>query len=346
MSEIYGTITIKRERKIVNTINRWFRFIAILLIAISVIISITIEAKAQVVQGGTVLSLPFDDVENYAATNCRSSFVIFAMQRRQSDNQLFVTGRTFVDNPRFKSKAEVDAMFQSKLSEVLNQTLTNTNADFSKEFIIHAYADGLVGRAGRMEFFDFFEYLSTLEFQYSSVSGKYNIPDLSGYKMPIVPKLVFFIPTIRWAVQQPYDENGNIISWGVKDSKNNPDPEIGWVDRANELLFIETRFLTGEPNRFKLIVNDGAYRVVDGSGVERPGIIPIRTSITNNLDGTVTIRVLGGDSFRTLLLEESTNFTTWTEVYRVERIPDYYGEQAFEITLPSSQRSFFRVKGL
>ncbi len=330
-----------------TTIARLVRFIAISLIAISIIIG----ARAQVVQGGTVLRLPLDNIEEYAATN--TSILWVQVYQIMIDGYSTVSSRLSSDilNPRL-TKDQLDELLRNRMNTLLGEMLTepiDPDLDLTRELRVSADATGRIGKGGASsQTIEFLDCTSPISFVRVTTGNNdvYTIPDVSQYEMRMNNRIAFRVKGLRWAVQQLYDEEGNFQSYGLKDGKNNSDPDIGWVDATKELLYVDTRLITGEPHTYKVVLNDGAYRVVDGSGVERPEIIPIRTAIMDNSDGTVTVRVLGGDSYRTLVLEESTDFSDWTEIHRVERRPDFYGEQAFQVTLPSSEYSFFRVKGL
>jgi len=329
---------------VVNTIKR---FLAILLIAIS-----TIWVQVQVVLGGgTPLNLPFNSLEEYAATN--SSIMVVVISQKKLDGFTTIYSRQIktIMNPR-QSLYQLNNAFQAQVQTLFNEMLvgpTDPDFDFSREFRILTYTTGLIGKWGSGSEIIFFlynyDFVSFVRISGEGDESVYDVPTVHP-TLNVYDKIAFHVPGLRWAVQQLYDEEGNFLSYGLKDGKNNPSVEEGWVDPEKELLYVDTRLITGEPQTYKIVLNDGEYRVIDGSGVERPQIIPLRTSITNNHDGTVTVRVLGGDSYRTLLLEESTDFSTWTEIYRVERLPDYYSDQAFQITVPSTSHSFFRVKGL
>ena len=325
------------------------RYIAILLIAISIIIG----ARAQVVLGGgTPLNLPFSNLEEYAATNSSIfSVLIYQIGLDGYSTQSSRLFRKILSPNQRLHKEGLNALFLENINVLFQEMLTepvDPDFDFSREFHILAESTGALGKnLDNFEVIQFYHNFDVINFvRVSGETGDYVAPDISHIEMKINNVIAFRVKDLQWAVQQLYDEEGNYLSYGLKDGKNNPSVEEGWVDAPKELLYVDTRLITGQPQTYKVILNDGEYRVIDGSGVERPQIIPLRTSITNNHDGTVTIRVLGGDSYRTLLLEESTDFSDWVEIYRVERLPDYYSDQAFQITVPSTSHSFFRVKGL
>ncbi len=246
----------------------------------------------------------------------------------------------------------MDMLLLESMNILLREMLTvpvDPDFDFSREFHVLAESTGALGKdLDNFEVIRYYRNFEVISFvRVSDEIGDYVAPDISHIEMHLNNVIAFRVKGLQWAVQQLYDKEGNYLSGGLKDGKNNPSVEEGWVDLEKELLYVDTRLITGQPQTYKVILNDGEYRVIDGSGVERLEIIPLRTAITNNHDGTVTVRVLGGDSYRTLLLEESTDFTNWVEIYRVERQPDYGPyEQAFQVTVPTLPHSFFRVKGL
>ena len=328
-----------------KTIQMFRYMITIFLVVISVTLS------AQVTLGGTTvgIKLPFDSVENYAATNS-SVLIDVAVIRENPDGTGEVIGRSLTPvGIRFTSKAAMEAVFQSKLALAFTQAVgtTKTNVDFTRPLLVYGDVTGFVGEwVNSIPCVLFFHY-STIQF--AMVDGHPVAPtDLSSYRLTLQDRIPFYIPGIKWAILQDYDAGGHVFNW--VNTLLDPNPEV--VDTLAQVLFISTSSLvTNSPNRLKVIFGTGdenKYRVLDGFGAEKPEIIPIRTEIVRNLDKTYTVKVYGGDSWRTLVLEESTDLVHWTETLRRVNYYDFSttSGKRFEVKVDGVVNKFFRVKGL
>ena len=314
-----------------------------------VVISVTLSA--QVVLGGTTagIKLPFDSVENYAATNSEVLVYAFVIQENPDGSSEAIGRAVNSRSVRFASKAELDALFQLNLIRAFAQAVstTKTNVDFTKPLIVYGDTLSFIGDNNNGIPCNLFYHYSTIQF--AMVDGHPVAPtDLSSYRLTLQDRIPFYIPGIKWAILQDYDAGGHVFNW--VNTLLDPNPEV--VDTLAQVLFISTSSLvTNSPNRLKVIFGTGdenKYRVLDGFGAEKPEIIPIRTEIVRNLDKTYTVKVYGGDSWRTLVLEESTDLVHWTETLRRVNYYDFSttSGKRFEVKVDGVVNKFFRVKGL
>jgi hypothetical protein len=323
------------------------RTIAIFLIAISAFV---FKTDAQIViQGGNAqISLPYSDTaqfENYAATNRIGEFTLYVSQRNSSGIMTVVQG-VIVNNLKFASKAELDAYFRARLNAALTKVLTKTNVDLTKPFSLYVHTTGPVGYVNHYEDVQSFEYNNTITLSQSG--GVYVLPDTSGYTLSLAKQVAFYIPGLKWAAQQFYDGQGNITeridSRTDLNAGNNNQP---WV--TNGVVWINTRYLTSGPNRFKLILGTTNYHVLDSTGTEVSGTKPISLSLVPSPTkeiGQSKIRISGGDSFRTLTLESSRDGVNWTEMAVNDR--GWEDSPPIEVSIftgGSELIKFFRVKG-
>lgn len=318
---------------------------SIVIFLIAIFVS-TFKVDAQVVpQGGsTKISLPYSSLqqlEDSMATNKVGAFSLDIAQRR-SDGVMVVVQQVLANNLYFNSKAELDTYFRARLVAALTKVLTRTNVDLAKPFSVHCYTIHNVGKGDGF----LFDYSGTLSFP--NTGGVYSVPDVSGYTLPLAKQVAFYVPGLKWAVQQSYDDQGNISE--RIDSRTDLNPGNNnqpWV--TNGVVWVNTRYLTNGPNRFKFILNTTSYHVLDGTGVERDGIIPISLTMTQSPlkeTSSQVVKIFGGDSFRTLSLEQSRDGITWTEVRVFDRgWEDSQPMEASIFTGGSELIRFFRVKG-
>jgi len=318
------------------------RTIAIFLIAISAFV---FKTDAQIViQGGNAqISLPYSDtaqLENYAATNKVGEFAINVIQRINGSSR--VVQQFIANNLRFNSKAELDVYYRTQLKSCLDKVLVKTNVNLGLPFSFTVHTLSSIGKAS----VPVFEDTGTLSFVYSN--GVYLTPDISGMRISLYKQVAFYIPGLKWAAQQFYDGQGNITeridSRTDLNAGNNNQP---WV--TNGVVWINTRYLTSGPNRFKLILGTTNYHVLDSTGTEVSGTKPISLSLVPSPTkeiGQSKIRISGGDSFRTLTLESSRDGVNWTEMAVNDR--GWEDSPPIEISIftgGSELIKFFRVKG-
>ena len=320
------------------------QFFAILWIVISLVGAGTLSVSAYI---GS-FSLPFGDVEHYAATNSRTDFLVIVNQK-QPDGSNVNFGRTLDSNTRFTCKADVDAFFRSRLQIAMDKAIATTKTNvvrFDDEFYVVAESTGHVGKWPNEMWVDFFFHRSTFKF----IKGEngYITPDVSDYDMELSSRMTFYIPEMNWAIWQVYDNVGEIFDW--ENSILEPDSSKTGVDPTTRTLTLRTEYLLYEtPNRLKVMFGSGSedeYHVLDGNGVEKPGIIPIRLERGKNASNEEILRVWGGDSWRILVLESSSDLRNWSEVKRETNYYDFAEEPAFEVVIPPSACIFYRVKGI
>lgn len=293
--------------------------------------------------------LPFGSaeiVEHYAATNAHFDFGILITQWPQN----VTPGRTLDVNLKFQTKEDVDVVFRDRLSKAMQMALntTKTNVDFEKEFYIYAYARGAISLWGNPTIlYEFYSYSNPV-FKFPKVGSKYVIPDLSGYQMNLNRLIPYHVDGgVNWTVMQYYGPDGG-VEW--VDTRYDPEMEATYLDHENELIYIPTSYITNGVNDLKLIMGIGSadkYTVVDGSGQERPGIIPVTVSLQDLGYNSLAVTVVGGDTGRTYVLEKSSDFRTWEEVGRAVKYFDFYpGDIVISSNISKSDRVFFRVRGL
>ena len=274
-----------------------------------------------------------EKVQAYCLSN---SHILVLDVYQNTSNSWISVGSTTDDRLSFTNMDQLNAFFQLRLNTAAKEALTTTNTsldpeenapvDRDKPFQIYASVEKYTDEYHPVYF------TCPGSFNLIKTNGSYMLPDLSGIKLKLHPWVPFEIDRLGWArVETSYASHPD-APFEVFDPRYNPNVQETGIYPYPDLsrIYIRRDFAvsgTNGPFRMKIYVVSGAddnYHIFDGNGTQLPETPKVMSIIRNTVDPSkpqassssslVSLNITGGDPGRVVVLQRTTDMTSWEDM--------------------------------
>jgi hypothetical protein len=252
----------------------------------------------------------------FAATNS-SNIVVGCNQ-----SNVLVSEAAFSHDVSFENLVDFNTKFQQVLSFAVNFALTNPAVDKTSPITIGGYSYNLnypPGPNGAWAPYDVpWDPAPSIAF-INEGNGTWAVPDLSWISMIFPGQMVFYTPGLLWGRIEVYYSTNTVTPVFVADSRcsnaSSPTNDVN-VDITNQSLTLDTTLVSGGSNglyRLKVsLYSSNGFQIVNGNGVQvqETSLVPV----ISESNGTVNIKVTGGDSGRVFVIQKSSDLEAWIQV--------------------------------